>query len=85
MDILSNYGDMDVMLGEGIANSKEKELDSIVNGPEGQHDFQSLPNRENSPQVNLIGDIENKNGSIRQEGLSECINILYDELNARFF
>ena len=35
MDILSHYGNMDVMISEGNTNSIERELDSIFNGPEG--------------------------------------------------
>ena len=34
MDILSDYGNMDIMLGEGNSNSVERELDNILNGPE---------------------------------------------------
>ena len=64
---------MDVMLGEGNTNSKERELDSLINGPEGQQDFQSLPNRETSTQVNEIRKIVNRRGSIKQEGLSESL------------
>ena len=66
---------LNVMLREGDTNSVEREMDSIINGPEGQQDLQSLPNSENSSQENGIRDIENRNGSIRQEGLSESINI----------
>ena len=43
-----------------------------------------MPNRENSSEKNEIGDIENRNETIRQGGLSESINILSDEMNARF-
>ena len=46
MDILSEYGNMDFMLGEGNTNSIERELDRINHGPEEQQDFQSLPNIE---------------------------------------
>ena len=35
MDILSEYVNMDVMLGGDNSNSIERELDSIINGPEG--------------------------------------------------
>ena len=72
------------MLVEGNTNSIENELDSIINRPEGQQELQSLPNREHSSQENETRNIENRNGSIRQEGLSESINILCDEMNARF-
>ena len=84
MDILSEYGSMDVVLGGDNSNSIERELDSIINVPEGHQDTQSLPNRESSFQENEIRDIENRNGSVRQEGLSESNNILSDEMNASF-
>ena len=84
MDILFEYGIIDVMLGGCISNSIEKVLDSMINGPVGHHDTHPLPNTENSSQENEIRDIENRNGSVRQEGLSESINILSDEMNARF-
>ena len=75
-NILSEYGYMDIMLREGNASSIERELDSIINGPEGQPDTQSLLIRENSSQENEVIDIDNSNGPVRQEGLSESINIL---------
>ena len=49
LDMLSDYGNMDVMLGGRSSNSIERELDSLINVPEGQRDFQSFPNRENDP------------------------------------
>ena len=58
MDILSEYGTMDVMLGGNNSSSIERELDSIINGPEGHQGTQSLPNREGSSQENEIRDIE---------------------------
>ena len=73
---------MNVMLSEGNSNSIKMELDSIINCPDGQPDFQSLPNRENSTQENEIKDIDNRNGSVRQEGLSESFNVLSGEMNA---
>ena len=48
LDMLSDYGNMDVMLDERNSNYKERELGSLINAPEGQQDFQSFPNRENS-------------------------------------
>ena len=50
MDILSEYGNMDIMLGEGNTNYIERELDGIIEGPGGHPDTQSLPNRKNSSQ-----------------------------------
>ena len=84
MDILSEYGNMNIMLGEGNTNSIEKELDSIIDGPEGQQDLQCSPNKENVSHENEIGDIENRISSIRHKGLSESMNIFPDEMNARF-
>ena len=52
INILSGFGNMNVILGGCKTNSIERELDSIINGPEGQLDLQPLPNRENSSQEN---------------------------------
>ena len=43
-----------------------------------------MPNRENASQDNEIRYIENRNGSNRQEGLSESIKILSYEMSAKF-
>ena len=82
MDILSGYGNIDVILGVCKTNSIERELDSIINGSEGELDLEPLPNRENSSQENEIRDIGKRNELGR--GLPETNNILSDELNARF-
>ena len=50
LDLLSDYGNMDVMLGDGNSNSIERALDRSNTAPEGRQDFQSFPNRENSSQ-----------------------------------
>ena len=50
LDMLSDYGNMDVMLGDGTSNSIERELHSVIPAPERQQDFQCFPNRENSSQ-----------------------------------
>ena len=38
MDILSDHGNMEIMLGEGISNSIEKEFKNVMNEPEGHKD-----------------------------------------------
>ena len=83
LDMLSDYGNMDVMLGEGNSNSIERELDSLINVPERQQDFQSFPNRENSSQENEIRDIDSRNEPVRESRLVESINMLSGEMNAR--
>ena len=83
LDMLSDYGNMDVRLGEGNSNSIERELDSLINVPERQQDFQSFPNRENSSQENEIRDIDSRNEPVRERRLVESINMLSGEMNAR--
>ena len=83
LDMLSDYGNMDVMLGGRNSNSIERELDSLINVPEGQRDFQSFPNRENSSQENEIRDIDSRNEPVRESRLIESINTLSGEMNAR--
>ena len=81
--MLSDYGNMGVMLDEGNSNSIERELDSLINVPEGQHDFQSFPNRENSSQEYEIRDIDSENVPVRESRLMESIIKLSGEMNAR--
>ena len=83
LDVLSDYGNMDVMLGDGNSNSIERELDSLINAPERQQDVQSFPNRENSSQENEIRDISIRNELVREERLIESINVLSGKMNAR--
>ena len=83
LDRLSDYGNMDVMLGEGNSNSIERELDSFNTVPEGQQDFQSFPNRENSSQENEIRDLDSRNEPVREGRLIKSINRLSGEMNAR--
>ena len=41
MDVLPDYGNMDVMLENGISNSTEIEQDNVTNRPDGHQDFES--------------------------------------------
>ena len=83
LDMLFDYGNMDIMLGDGNSNSIERELDSLINAPDRQQDFQSFPNRENSSQENEIRDIDSRNEPIGEGRLIESINTLSGEMNAR--
>ena len=83
LDMLSDYGNMDVMLVEGNPNSIKRELDRLINDPERQQDFQSFPNRENSSQENEIRDIDSRNEPVRESRLIESINMLSGKMNAR--
>ena len=83
--MLSECGNMDVMLGDGNSNCKERELDSLVNVPERRQDFQSFPNRENSSQENELMNSHTsaRNEPVRKETLIESINKLSGDMNAR--
>ena len=59
LDMLSDYGNMDVMLGDGNSKSIERKLDSLNSVPKRRQDFQSFPNRENSSQDIDIRNIHN--------------------------
>ena len=83
LDMLSDYGHMDVMLGEGKSNSIERELDSLNNVPERQQDFQSFPNRDVSSLENEIRDIDSRNEPVRESRLMESINMFSGEVNAK--
>ena len=58
-------------------------MDSLINVPERQQDFQSFPNRENSSLENEIRDIDSRNEPVRESRLMESINMLSGEMNAR--
>ena len=73
LDMLSDSGNMDVMLGEGNSNSIERELDSLINVPEGPQEFQSFPNRGNSSQENEIRDIDSRIEPVRESRLIESV------------
>ena len=83
LDMLSDYGNMDIMLGDGNSNSIERELDSLINVPDRQQYLHSFPNRENSSQENEIRNIDNRNEPIGEGRLMESINTLSGEMNAR--
>ena len=83
LDMLSDYGNKDVILGDGNSSCLERELDSLINVPDGQRDYRSFPNRENSSQENEIRDISNRNDPVREERLIESIKTLSGEMNAR--
>ena len=83
LDMLSDYGNMEIMLGCGNSNSIERELDSPINVPDRQQDLQSFPNRENSSQENEIRNIDNRNEPIGESRFTESIDTLSGEMNAR--
>ena len=41
MDILSDYRNMDIMLGQGNSNSIGRNLDNVINGQEGHQNSES--------------------------------------------
>ena len=83
LDMLSDYGNMDIMLGGGNSNSIERELNSLINAPEGRQDLQTFPNRETSSQEIEIRDISNRNEPVREGRLIESNTMLSGEMNAR--
>ena len=83
LDMLSDYHNMDVMLGDGNSNSIERELDGLIMDPDRPQDFQSFSNRENSSLENEIRDINSRNEPVREGRLIESINMLSGEMNAR--
>ena len=82
MNIISDYGNRDIVLGGIYSNSIERELDNAINGPERYQDSESLPNRENSSQGNGIRNNDARNGPDRKVGLAESVEILSGEMNA---
>ena len=71
IDILSDHGNMNVLLGDWNSNSLEGDLDNVINCPDRHQDFESLPNRGSSSQEIEIRNIDKRNGPIKQNGLEE--------------
>ena len=83
MDILSDYGNLDKMLGDGNTNSIERELDNVINCLDRHQDFESLRKRGSSSQEKEIRNFDNRNRPVRQDGLAGSIEILSSEMKAR--
>ena len=79
--MLSDYDNLDIMLGEGNSNSIEIELDSLISGPVGQPYLQTFPNRKNSSQENEIRDNSSRNEPVREGTLMESTIMLSVEMN----
>ena len=80
--MLSDYGNMDVMLGDRNWNFIERELYCPNIGTERQQYFQSFPNRKNSSQEKEIREISNRNELVREGRLVESIRMMSGEMNA---
>ena len=52
MDVLSDYGNMEIMLGDGKVNFIERDLYKVMNGPERHLDLEILPRRGGPSQEN---------------------------------
>ena len=61
MDILSDYGNIDIMLRNGNSKSIKRDLDNVINCRDRHEDFESLPNRGSSSQEKDIRNIDNRN------------------------
>ena len=83
LDMLSDCGNMDVLLGDGNSNSMERELDSLIIVSGRRQHFQIFPNRENSSQVNEIRNIHNGICPTRRDGRVESTDILSVETDIR--
>ena len=64
-------------------NSIERELNNVINGPEGQGDLESFVNRGNYSQENKIRNIHNDDAPIRQNVLEDIFEFHPNELDAR--
>ena len=78
IDILFDYGSIDILIGDGNSNSTEKELDKVMNCLDRHQDFKSLPNQENEIKI-----LDDKNGPVRRDGVAETIELLSSEMSAR--
>ena len=86
MDLLSNFDNMDVVLGDENSNPIERELAIIINGSVGQNDTEVLSNNTgNSSQENEITDFNVKKEIPRQDRLVESMENFSNEMIVRLF
>ena len=83
LDIPSDYGNMDIMLGESNSYSIERGLENVFKSPEIHVDPGSLFNRENSSQDIEIRNIQNGICPTRRDGLVDSDDILSGETDLR--
>ena len=81
--MLSDYGNMELMLGDENSDSTEREVDSLINVPERRQIFQSFPNRENSSKDYEIRNFHNGICPTRRDGFVESIDFLSRETGLR--
>ena len=84
MDMMSDFENMDVMLGNDNANAIERELSNVIGNSDNHCDAASnLQSRENDSHENDFGHFVHENMIPRQDRLQETIETFTSEFNKR--
>ena len=80
MDMMSNFENMDVMLGDNNTNAIERELSNVIGNSKNHCDVQSnLQSRENDSHVNDVGHFVHENTIPRQDRFQETMETITSE------
>ena len=86
MDMMSDFDNLDIMIGNENINPIERELAKTIGESTVQYDIESNPDpRENSPQGDEIRTFNHRNNILGQDGISKPIETFTNELNLRLF
>ena len=82
--MMSDFENMDVMLGNDNASATERELSNVIGSSENHCDTESnLQSRENDPRQNDFGHFVHVNAISRQDRSQETIETITSEFNMR--
>ena len=82
--MMSDFENMDVMLGNDNANAIEKELSNVIGNAESHCDNESnLQAREDASRLNGFGHYFNENAIPRQDRFQETMETFTSEFNMR--
>ena len=85
MDMMSDFENMDVMLGNDNANSIEQELSNVMGNSENHCDAEStLQSRGNDSHENIFGHFVHENTIPRRDRFQETMETFTSEFNIRF-
>ena len=84
MDMMSDFDNLDVMVGSDNNNPIERELANAIEESSVQYDAESnLPAREDFPQENEFRNQNYENNFPRHEGILESFETFTNEVNLR--
>ena len=82
MDMLTDFENMDVLLGSKNVNPNERELANTINGSTSHNDTETFSQQKGNPSPkDVIIDFSGENTIPRQDRLLESMEIFSNEIN----